>query len=225
MLDLMRRHAGSWMIKVILALIVGSFIFFFGYTEFQSRILEQRELLATIDGEPIPRQKFDQLLDDNIQRMREAVKGEIPRNFIESMIRGQIVNGEIEALYARSLGIRVSDEEVAKAIRTNPNFLKEGIFDPVAYHERFRPYFEKTYGEDFERGVEKDLLRDQLRQLAPTLFGTWGKELMPPAEETKKAKKKKSKSDKEPEVQPIRPEALMEPWIADFRDKRKIKFY
>lgn len=203
MLNYLRRHAGNWLIKTALAMIIGAFALFFGYTRFQSRTLKGERLVAMVGEAPITRERFQAVYEDSLERMRESLKGDVPENlqtFLKNQLTVQLIAEEVAALYARSLGFEVSDEAIAKTIRENPSFAENGAFEPERYR-RYRLFYRHRYGEDLEERLRGDLLRDRLERLGQVCFGPWQKELK------------------------TSPSLLIRPWMDRFRGGIKIELY
>lgn len=213
MLDLLRKRASSWVIKITLLLITLSFALFFGYNQFGGDILNQKQAIARVGENLIPRQKFDLLLEDTLSRTKESFKEGMPKNieeFLRQNLLDQLISQEVLFLYARSLGINASDEALAQEIQGNQNFSKNGVFDIEGYHQRFRPYYRRAYGEEFEDALRKDLIREKLFQLAQVSFEPWEKTL--------------AKTLKEGES-PVSSNSLLLHWITEFREQREIELY
>jgi peptidyl-prolyl cis-trans isomerase D len=54
MLDLMRKHAKNWLVKILLGMVIVVFIFYFGSTRWR----QKAEAIAMIDGRVIPSVEF-----------------------------------------------------------------------------------------------------------------------------------------------------------------------
>ena len=223
MLNVMRKYAGTWLIKMILALIILSFILFFGYTRIQSRYAEGQRFVAGVGSYPIPRQKFDLLYQERLGPLRESFKGEIPENF-EKMFRdnllNQLVAREIHVLFAESLGLYSSDEELADRIQKNLKPNSGGVFDLHFYQNTFRPRYQNQTGEDYEEALRKEVSLEKLDRLADSCFGPWEKELSKSLA-TIQTKKKKE----QPPVETAAANSLLSPWVDQFREKIRIEFY
>ncbi len=165
MLDVLRKHASSWMIKVILGAIVVTFIFFFGYSSMRkaSRAGKMGETgsVGSVNGSPIPLSEYEFFLDRNNERMRASFEGkdmpEFARKMAESVTLQQLVGRELMQQEADSLGIVIPDAELIDAIRQTPSAQKDGEFDPIFYKHEFLPYFKNRYGLDYERLILQDM--------------------------------------------------------------------
>lgn len=174
MLDLMRRHASSWLIKVILGAIIVSFVFFFGYSSYRKgmrggRVGAQGAAVAKVNGTPVSESEFEFFFDRNFERMKQSFGGkEIPafvRQLAEGSTLQQLVGREVALQLADGLGIAVSDAELADTIRQSQAAQMGGEFDPIAYRHTFLPSFRSRHGMDFEQFVRQDLRLSALQDL------------------------------------------------------------
>jgi hypothetical protein len=163
MLDILRKHASSWLIKVILGAIVISFIFFFGYSR---ATRNQRRgggdgAVGTVDGRPLPAAEYKFFLDRNFERMRASFEGKEVPEFVRKMARNatmqQLIGRTIALDQAQGQGVVVPDEELIAQIRQTAAAQKDGEFDPIFYKHEFLPYFHQRYGLDFEAMLKEDL--------------------------------------------------------------------
>lgn len=180
MLDVLRKHASSWMIKVILGAIIISFAFFFGYnrmTRAKRSIqgLAPGEPVATVNGVEISDTEFRFFYDRSLDRLREAIKGEgmaeQMQKFAMSMTLNQMIQRQLLLQTAEQLGIKVTDDELASVIRKNPELIKDGQFDPIFYKHQYLPYFENRFGIDYEELVRQDLTIQALESMFQNVDG------------------------------------------------------
>ncbi|EKD42681.1 MAG: hypothetical protein ACD_73C00062G0001 [uncultured bacterium] len=99
------------------------------------------------------------------QRDNNPMYKQLPDS-LQAQVKQSILNAIIEETIildqAKKAQLRVSDLELAKSIKMNPQFQKEGKFDLAGYNDYFRPGFLSTYGIDFEQWTRKNMLRDKL---------------------------------------------------------------
>ncbi len=183
MLNIIRKNASRWIIKVIFSTIILTFIFFFGYSKFADRYKDARSFVAVVGGTAIPRAKFEASVDQSLKKIREQWNnGEWPDNMTK-ILKHNVLDGlierEVTVLYAERLGLTVTDEEVAKMIRSNKNLFPDEAGDAAltSYEERFLPSYLQHYGEEFEEAIRKDLLVDRFRATSLAFFEPWQKEL------------------------------------------------
>lgn len=166
MLDILRKHASSWLIKVILGAIVVSFVFFFGYNSMRkaSRIGRaggSGDAVITVNGIPVSGSEYEFLLDRTTERLRQTFKGdqmpEFVRKMAETTTLQQLVSRELMLGLADELKLTIPDVELADAIRNSPVTRQGGEFDPIFYRHEFLPYFKNRFGLDFESFLLQDL--------------------------------------------------------------------
>ncbi len=134
MLSLMRKHAGSWLIKVLLGGVAITFISWGGY-----QMSSQRSgRVATVNGETITAEEYRA----TYKRLIEQVRQRFGNNLNEEMIKNlQLPNQAIDQLVeqmlmrqaAGELDLRVSDEDIARSIKSISAFQTAGVFDPRRY--------------------------------------------------------------------------------------------
>lgn len=171
MLDILRKHASSWIIKVILGAIVISFVFFFGYSSMRrSGQKDLGDVVATVNGRPIPLAEYRFVLDNNYGRLKATFKGdaEIP-DFVIKMARSQtlrqLVARELALELANDLSVVVPDAELAAAVKKTPYAQRDGQFDPTFYRHQFLPYFKQRFGLNYEKFVKQDLALENLESI------------------------------------------------------------
>ena len=134
MLNVMRKHAGSWMIKVILFAIVIVFVFW-GVGSFKNR---QASKVATVNGEQISVSDFQRTYNNMIEQYRQRFGSSLNDGMIKMLqlkkqAVDQLVNRAILLQEADKLGLKVSNAEVAESIMQIPVFQNNGAFDNHRY--------------------------------------------------------------------------------------------
>lgn len=164
MLDLMRKHAGTWMIKALLGAIVVVFVFW-GVGSWTS----QREgIMATVNGESISledyRNAYNRLLDQARQSLGPNLSDEmlktlqIPKRALE-----QLIDRTLLKQAAERLKMKVDDEELAQSIRSTPAFQSGGVFDRRRYQQLLS--LNRMTPETFEVSQRDSLLVEKLVRL------------------------------------------------------------
>lgn len=134
MLDVLRRNAGSWMIKGILLFIALTFIWWGVGSYSESR----REIAATVGEETISMTEYSEAYA-GLERTYREVYGSaftpemakalnLRRQALESLIRRKLLLAE-----AQAMGISTSNEEVRQEIAANPAFQVDGVFREDRY--------------------------------------------------------------------------------------------
>jgi len=162
MLSLMRKHAGTWMIKIILGAIVVVFVFW-GVGSYKSR---RSGRVADVNGTIIT-------LDDyqvSYRNLVEQVRQSFGNNLNEELIRTlQLPKRALDQLIDRSLMLQaaekfkltVTDEELAESIRNVSAFQTAGAFDSRRYINTLSR--NKLTPETFEVQQRDTLIIDKLQ--------------------------------------------------------------
>ena len=134
MLSLMRKHAGSWLIKVLLGGIAITFVSWGGY-----QVTSQRSgRVATVNGETITAEEYR----ITYKRLIEQVQQRFGNNLNEEMIKNlqlpkqaidQLVDQMLMRQAATDMGLRVSDQDLSRSIKSISAFQTAGVFDPRRY--------------------------------------------------------------------------------------------
>ncbi len=134
MLNVMRKQAGSWMIKVILFAIVIVFVFW-GVGSFRS---QEATKVAVVNDEIISvaeyRRAYNNLIDQYRQRFGSSLNdGMIEMLNVKKQALDQLIDRTILLQEAKKLDLRVSDAEVAESIMGTEIFQNNGAFDNRRY--------------------------------------------------------------------------------------------
>ena len=170
MLNLMRKHARNWLMKVILGIIIIVFVFYFGSMGGKQRA----ERIAMVDGKPIVQADFQKEYQNAVemyrQRYGQGVTDEMLKSLnLKQQVLENLINQAVITEKAKAMNIRVTNEDVKAAILANPRFQRDGVFNERIYQETLRAY--KLTPEEFEKSQEKilvnimveDLIRDSVR--------------------------------------------------------------
>ncbi len=128
-------HENKKWVQIVLAVIILPFAFW-GIDSYRKS--GGGEALATVNGEKIYQQEFDNALRQQQGRMREMMgdkfdpaifeKPEIKHSILENLAGQRLLT-----LQARSAGLTVSDEQLAQVIAGIEAFQKDGKFDKQRY--------------------------------------------------------------------------------------------
>lgn len=176
-LSLMRKHAKSWLIKLLIGIIAAVFIFYFGYS-FTSR---EALKMAIVNGEVISGLQYQKAYRDLLEALRVQYKGLWNDNLIKvfdlkNKALEKLINEKLISLEAKKLGLAVTESEVQKAIMDYPAFQSNGQFDLRRYkgllsNNRMKP-------EDFEATMANELLKEKLGQFLFAFMGVTDQELL-----------------------------------------------
>lgn len=172
MLDFIRNNAANWTVRLLLGAIALSFALFFGYN-FSDTPTMGGNIAAMVGDEPIPYRQFQASYNQAQKNFQESFGGEVPENFLEflrSNTLEQLIQGQVRKQYAESLGLRVSDLEIARQIRQQENFYRDGVFDADYYRTSFRPAYRQQLGLDYEEALRIDSYNQMLASLSDKLL-------------------------------------------------------
>ena len=164
MLNVMRKQAGSWMIKVILFAIVIVFVFW-GVGSFRSQeatkvAIVNDEIISVVDY----RRAYNNLLDQYRQRFGSSLNdGMIEMLNVKKQALDQLIDRAILLQEAKKLDLRVSDAEVAESIMGTAVFQSNGSFD----NRRYQNILAQVHltPEEFEADQKNALLGEKLTRI------------------------------------------------------------
>ncbi|MDJ0928430.1 MAG: peptidyl-prolyl cis-trans isomerase [Gammaproteobacteria bacterium] len=133
MLQTIRERLTGWVAGAVIVIIGLALVVSFGN---MNTDVITANVAATVNGAEIPMVEFRQVYQNQLMRQQEAFQGDLPtalqeqlqRNVLEGMIQNRVVAG-----YVSDSGYRVSDQQVADAIRSLPAFQVGGEFSPQGY--------------------------------------------------------------------------------------------
>jgi peptidyl-prolyl cis-trans isomerase D len=160
---MMRKHAKSWLIKLLIGIIAIVFIFYFGYS-FTAR---EGLKIAYVNGETISGIEYQKEYHDLVEGLRRQYKQiwndnlikvfDLKNRALENLINKKLISEE-----AKKLGLDVTESEVQQAIMDYPAFQVNGRFHMGRYqallsNNRMKP-------EDFEASMAHQLLDGKVKQ-------------------------------------------------------------
>lgn len=162
MLNLMRKNAGTWLIKILLGAIVLVFIFW-GVGSFRDRTVGR---VAIVNGDPIMvdeyNETYNRLLEQIKQRYGNRLNDEMLKMLqIKKQAMDQLIEKRLLLSEAKRLNFKVSDEELSATIRAIPAFQDNGGFD----NRRYRVVLtqNRLTPESFEAMQREFVLMDKVR--------------------------------------------------------------
>jgi len=164
MLDLMRKHARNWLMKIILGIIIVVFVFYFGSMGGRQRA----ERIALIDGKPIVQADFQREYLNLVEMYRQRLGPGLTEEMLKSLNLKQqalenLIHRAVVLTKAEEMHIRVTDEDVKAAILSYPAFQRNGAFDQRAYEQILRT--NKMTAEEFESSQKKMLIALKVEDL------------------------------------------------------------
>ncbi len=164
MLELMRKHAESWLIKAILYLLVAVF----GLWGVSYSIFARIKPVASVDGHQILSKELDQqaeLIRREYQNMYGGNASEALAHLnVREQALDQLINQQLELDEARHLGLRISDAELERAIASQSAFQVDGHFDFQTYQAVLRS--NGMHPADYEADTRTKLLQELMFRMA-----------------------------------------------------------
>lgn len=156
MLNLFRKHATSWLIKVALFLIVIVFVFWGGYS-YQSR---QESQMASVDDHFISiveyNQAYNQTLDMYKRQMGNAFSEDLLKQLnLKRQVLSILIDRYLVAKAAGLLGLTATIAEIQQKVIEYPVFQVDGKFDQARYQLVLRQ--NRLTPEAFEQRVASEL--------------------------------------------------------------------
>ncbi|OIR17309.1 peptidyl-prolyl cis-trans isomerase D [mine drainage metagenome] len=150
------------LVQIVLALIILPFAFW-GVDSYRKS--GGASPLATVDGEKIGQQEFENALNQQQQRFREMAGANFDPSFfdkpeIKSSVLDRLVTQHLMAIEARKAGLSIADEQIGQIILSIGAFQKDGKFDRGLYESILKEKG-KTPA-DFDAEIRRALLIQQL---------------------------------------------------------------
>ncbi|MEJ2658146.1 MAG: SurA N-terminal domain-containing protein, partial [Desulfobacterales bacterium] len=160
----MRKHAGNWLIKLLLGAIVIVFIFW-GVGSFRS---QRGGRVALVNGDQITLDEYQNAYNNIIEQLRRRFGNKLDEKMIETlkvkkMALNQLIDNRLLIQEAKRLDFHVSKKELANAISHISAFQRAGVFDSRLYRgvlDRLR-----MTPETFEAAQKDQMLIEKLRAL------------------------------------------------------------
>lgn len=159
----MRKYAGSWMIKVLLAAIVLVFVFW-GVGSFKSAKETQ---VATVNGEIINIEEYQKAYNNIIESYRRQFGDKMNDEMLKHLQLGRqavdtLINQKLLLQESEKLGIQVTDRELADKIKSTPAFQNNGVFDNRRYSSLLSQ--NRLSVEEFEQGFRHQIVMSKLQK-------------------------------------------------------------
>lgn len=164
MMERMREGANSIWVKIILGLIILSFVFA-GVGSYLAG--SGNQFAAKVDGQEISQREFEMAYQNERNRMQSqlgdyfstlmgdpAYVQQFRRNVLDRMVNDLLIQQRAE-----ELGMRISDAQVRQTILSMPEFQRDGAFDNEQYNMLLRRA--GMTPDMFAESMRTDLLRQQ----------------------------------------------------------------
>jgi peptidyl-prolyl cis-trans isomerase D len=157
MLSVMRKHAQSWLIKVVMGIIAIVFVLYFGV----SRYGQQAAKLASVNGDIVSMEQYREVYNNMLKEVQHRYRDMLNDKLLEALnLKQQALDSIINELLliqeAHRLDFTVTPEELAASIRELPYFQKNGRFDRALYLRLLE--INKMNAADFESSQTRSLL-------------------------------------------------------------------
>lgn len=151
----MRKYARSYLIKVIFAIIIIVFVFYFG----AGSLREKETKMAQVGSFDITYPEYYEAYNKELEILRQVYRDKLDDKMaaeLKDKVLQDMINKYILIFEAKKLGVTVSDQEFADAIGSIEAFRKDGKFDNDRYMFVLRQ--NKMDPEQFEKSERTMLL-------------------------------------------------------------------
>jgi peptidyl-prolyl cis-trans isomerase D len=164
MLDVLRRNAGSWAIKIILTFIALTFIWWGVGSYSQSR----RDVAATVGGEKVSLAELAETTARLEKTYREVYGDALtPEKASELNLRKQaldtLIRRKLLLAEAKKMGLSASSEEVRREIAATPAFQVGGEFREDRYRSILS--YNRVSPADYENSLQQEITVRKLEDL------------------------------------------------------------
>ena len=164
MLRLMRKQAGSWLIKILLGAIVIVFVFW-GVGSFRS---QRGGRVALVNGDQITQDEYIETYNNLIEQIRRRFGNNLDEDMLKQLqvkrqALNQLIDNKLLVQESKRLKFRISEKELTDVISNITAFQRAGMFDSSLYRnvlDRLR-----MTPESFEAAQKNAMMIDKLRTL------------------------------------------------------------
>src|ERR1700738_1671730 len=163
MLDVMRKHAYSWLTRAVVIGLIAVFAFWGVGTGLFTRI----KPVATVDGHQILTKDVDQQTQQLRRRLEQVYGPEaaaaMARLNVREQALEQLIDQQLVLDEANRLGLGISDGALKRMIEAQPPFRVDGRFDLAIYQSALRS--ENMRPSDFETEVRLEMLQQLMQRM------------------------------------------------------------
>ena len=168
MLDLMRKHAKSWVINIMIAAIAVVFAFW-GVGSFRKQAPNK---VAVVNGEPISVAEFQ----DRYRRLLKMVQNQYRDFLTDELLQAmnlkqqaldQLISEKIMFQQAAEMGIEITARDLQREIAANPAFQLSGRFNDSLYQRKVGSLRMTTA--QYEYLVRQDMISRRLTTMIGSL--------------------------------------------------------
>ena len=140
MLDVLRKRKRSWLILTPLAVIIITFVLFYGGSGLQDPGMEN---VAEVNGEVISQREFAFHYQRMLERYRDLFKGSLTPELIQNLnlksaLLEELIQRRLLLQEARRLELTATDDDLMNAIASIPEFQENGRFNKERYLQLLR---------------------------------------------------------------------------------------
>jgi peptidyl-prolyl cis-trans isomerase D len=162
----MRKNAASWIIKILFAIIIVVFVFFYGFSELRQE--DKSSVIAKVGDRKISMNEYLTAYKNMLQFYRSLYKDQLSDEMIEKLglkqkVLEELVDREMLLQEAARLKIQVTPETVRKAVMATPAFQENGVFSERIYQRALTYY--GIAAADFERDKQKELVLKMMQDM------------------------------------------------------------
>lgn len=167
MMDNLRSAANNVVLKVILALIMVSFVL----TGVGNYLIGgSSDYAAKVDGQTISRAQLEQAVQSERSRLQQQLGDQFSAlagnegymKELRKQVLSRLIDDALLDQYAKKLGLGISDDQVKDAIRGMPYFLTDGKFDNAKYLDIIGRM--GTTPDNYAELMRQQLMRQQMIQ-------------------------------------------------------------
>jgi peptidyl-prolyl cis-trans isomerase D len=164
MLNVMRKNAQNWLIKLILGAIVVVFVFW-GVGSFTNK---QANRIAQVNGEPISAEAYRTAYNNMVEQYRQRFGGQLTDEMLEMLnikrqVVDQLISQRVLLQEAERQDLRVTNEELSASIAEIPAFQRDGAFDTRLYRSLLSRL--RLSPEEFEINQRQQLMVQKVSDL------------------------------------------------------------
>lgn len=171
MLQAIRDGTRGWIAYVIVAILVVPFALFGLYNYVGGGGAQE---VASVDGEEISRQQFDQAWQQRQSELRQVLGDQFDLSQLDTTALrrdtlNELIDRQLLINFSQEYGLRVSDADVVQAIRSQPLFQVDGQFSSERYRDLLAQ--NRLSAEAYESQLRRDLILDLVaRSLGVSTF-------------------------------------------------------
>ncbi len=169
MLNLIRQHQSSWLIKTILWVIILAFVGTIFYSWGMGGATGTRSgVVATVDGQKISFSEYDRSFNNLVNFYRQQFRSQFSEDMIQRLdLKTQALDSLIQQKLllreADNQDIRVSDAEVIANIKQSALFQKDNQFNETYYNNYLQS--QRLSPLDFESSIRESLTLEKLENI------------------------------------------------------------